>query len=133
MSARVSRRIPKSLICIGAALLLVAIVAALWPRSVTYGGVRRTCSPQLGDFAPADPGPRYPVGLVDECGRRQQPERITMLVCGPGRRRYWTCRAQSQPTARKALDTTTQLANPASRLASDRRMVPPAGLAVAAS
>ncbi|HET9187359.1 MAG TPA: hypothetical protein VFN80_05370, partial [Acidothermaceae bacterium] len=60
MPARIPRRTPKVLICIGAALLLVAIVAALWPRSVTYNGVRRTCSPQLGDFAPSDPGPGYP-------------------------------------------------------------------------
>ena len=51
----------------------------------------------------------------------------------PGRRRYWECRAQSQPTARKAVDTTTELANPASRLASDRRMVATAGLAAPAS
>ncbi len=51
----------------------------------------------------------------------------------PSRRRYWEYRAQSQPTARKALDATTQLANPARGLASDRWLVATAGLAAAAS
>jgi len=77
-----SQRRPRVFIGVGVMLLLVAFVAALWPRAVTYNGVRRSCSPQIGDFVPSDPGPGYPVGLDIECGDRSQPERITMLVCG---------------------------------------------------
>jgi len=83
LPARVqSQRTPKVLIGAGVLLLLVAFVAALWPRVVTYDGTRRSCSDQLADFVPSDPGPGYPLGLDIECTRRSKPERTTMETCG---------------------------------------------------
>ena len=77
-----SRRTPRVLIGASVLLLLVAFIAALWPRAVTYDGVRRSCSPQIGDFVPSDPGPGYPLGLDIECSHRSRPERLTMTACG---------------------------------------------------
>src|SRR5450432_1010012 len=77
-----SQRAPKVLIGAAVTLLLAAFVAALWPRAVTYDGTRRSCSPQIADFVPSDPGPTYPLGLENECADRSRPERLTMSACG---------------------------------------------------
>jgi hypothetical protein len=82
IARRIPRGRPELMLTIGIALLLISVVAGFWPHSVRLDGVRRSCDPVVSHLVPSDPGPRYPVTLMNACGSNDQPETLTMLFGG---------------------------------------------------